>query len=59
MYVLIYLLVEKYKKFIDNLPKCEPWGWGLHGMGGEKKVPDFALAGVFLTASDSLVLDVR
>jgi len=47
MYLLIYLLVEKYKKFIGYLPPVEIRVPYYMIGGGKKIVPDFALAGVF------------
>jgi len=46
MYLLIYLLVEKYKKFIGYLPPVEIGVPVDMVSGGKKIVPDFALAGV-------------
>tara|TARA_Y100001938_G_scaffold116382_1_gene160296 strand:+ start:1235 stop:1390 length:156 start_codon:yes stop_codon:yes gene_type:complete len=48
MYLLIYLLVEKYKKFIDYLPPVEIGVPCYMVWGGKKIVPDFVLADVFL-----------
>ena len=47
MYLLIYLLVEKYKKFIDYLPPVEIRVPVDMIGGGKKIVPDFVLADVF------------
>ena len=47
MYLLIYLLVEKYKKFIDYLPPVENGVPFYMVWGGKKIVPDFVLADVF------------
>ena len=46
MYLLIYLLVEKYKKFVDYLPPIEIRVPVDMIGGGKKKVPDFVLADV-------------